>query len=50
MPGLGAAFIEQRKKAHAGVGDGTVAAGQVWSPLFYGGEKKEEQLLSKKVG
>ena len=28
--------------------DGTAAAGQVWSPLFYGGEKKEEQLLSKR--
>ena len=42
------ALREQRRKAHAGVGDGTVAAGQVWSPLFYGGERKGEQLLSKK--
>ena len=48
VPGLGAAFIEQRRKAHAGVGDGAAAAGQVWSPLFYGGEKKEEPLLSKR--
>ena len=23
---------------------------QVWSPLLYGGERKGEQLLSKKVG
>lgn len=29
-------------------GDGTAADGQVWSPLFYGGERKEEQLLSKR--
>ena len=42
------ALREQRGKVHAGVGDGTVAAGQVWSPMFYGGEKKEEQLLSKR--
>ena len=50
VPGLGAAFIEQRRKAHAGVGDGTAADGQVWSPLFYGGEREGEQSLSKKVG
>lgn len=48
VPGWRAAFTEQRGKAHAGVGDGTAADGQVWSPLLYGGEKKEEQLLSKR--
>ena len=42
------ALREQRRKAHAGVGDGAAAAGQVWSPLLYGGERKGEQLLSKR--
>ena len=42
------ALREQRGKVHAGVGDGAAADGQVWSPLFYGGEREGEQLLSKK--
>ena len=48
VPGWRAAFTEQRGKAHAGVGDGTAADGQVWSPLFTAGKEKGNSFFPKR--
>ena len=48
VPELGAAFIEQRGKAHAGVGDGTAADGQGDLPCFTAGREKGNILFLKR--
>lgn len=48
VPGWRAAFTEQRGKARAGVGDGTAADGQVWSPLFTAGKEKGNSFFPKR--
>lgn len=48
VPGWRAAFIEQRGKAHTGVGDGTAADGQGDLPCFTAGREKGNILFLKR--